>query len=126
MSCPLSPKRGGHLRLVPPGTLAPAPASADPPAQPPATASKRQLPPLKPRRRAAAVRKSLRVTLANAESMVALVDAADARRAAEARRAVKELQRRARHITMMADELEHAVECEIRYHLWFRGQPYEE
>lgn len=82
------------------------------------------VPPVRPRRPAAAVRKSLRTALAASAGLVAEVDAADARYAATARRAVQALQGHANRLSRLTAELHHAVECEVRYHLWQRGRPY--
>lgn len=86
----------------------------------------RQLPPIKPRRPAAAVRKSLRAALAASDGLVGSVAEADARIPAKARAAVQSLDMHAKRITRLVDELRHAVECEARYHLWRRGKSYVE
>ena len=87
---------------------------------------RRQLPPIKPRRPAAAVRKSLRAALALSASRLRSVDDADARNPAKARQSVREIQQHATSLSRLADELAHAIECEARYHLWRRGQSYDE
>lgn len=110
----MTPRR--HLSVVP--------ASGAPVPTPPEPFQTMQRPPIKPRRPAAAVRKSLRAALAAAASVTSTVDAADARCVPTARRAARELQAYAQRLTRLADELQHAVECEARYHLWKRGRLY--
>ena len=86
----------------------------------------RQLPPIKPRRPAAAVRKSLQVALAASTGVAGAVAEADARIPAKARKAVDRLDAHAKRVARLVDELRHAVECEARYHLWRRGKSYVE
>lgn len=86
----------------------------------------RQRPPIKPRRPAAAVRKSLRAALAVSGELVDSVAFADARVPAKARKAVHCLDAHAKRVARLVDELRHAVECEARYHLWRRGKSYVE
>jgi hypothetical protein len=106
-----------HLSLV----------QSTPPAVPQAAPERvRQRPPIKPRRPAAAVRKSLRTALATSSRIAGRVIEADARIPAKARRAVLELQGHAKRITALTDELHYAVECEVRYHLWRHGKTYAE
>ena len=80
--------------------------------------------PLRPKRRAAAVKKSLRSALAASTLLQSSVDAADARSAAKARSAVRELEEHAKRLTQLTAELRLAVEREINYHLWRRGKAY--
>lgn len=96
------------------------------PAPPPRALYERQLPPIKPRRSAAAVRKSLRVALSAASELADTVTEADARAPSKARKAVQRLEGHAKRVSRLVDELHHAVECEARYHLWLRGRSYVE
>lgn len=102
------------------------PAPPPPPAPQARALPARQLPPIKPRRAAAAVRKSLRLALTASAELADAVSEADARIPAKARQAVQRLDVHAKHITRLVDELHHAVECEARYHLWRRGNSYVE
>ena len=111
--------RRGHLYLVP--KALPAKMRAEPP-----PLCTRRLPPMKPKRPAAAVRKSLRVALAAAATLETQVRVADSRYPRDAQRAVQALQGYAYRLTTLTEELALAIKREGNYHLWRVGKPYVE
>lgn len=115
-------KSRGHLRLV---STAPAETEPKGTAEPSAP-SMRRLPPLRPARRSAAVRKALRRALADADNMLSVVDSADPRFPRKAADSAGTLSRYGARVARLADELRHALACEERLRLWRKGQPYVE
>lgn len=113
---------GGHLRLVSPAR---ADSLKDGAAQPPATPAHR-LPPLRPARPSAAVRKALRRALGDADKLLSVVALADPRFPRKAADAADTLGRYGEHVARLADELQHALACEERLRLWRKGRPYVE
>ena len=88
--------------------------------------AQRQRPPIRPRRSAYAVRKSLRLTLTGSERMLCLVAHADPRFPGKAKEAVAALARHGARVVALTEELRAALECEQRYRLWSKGRPYVE
>jgi len=115
-------KPRGHLRLVSP---APADSESEATAEPFAPV-RRQLPPLRPARPSAAVRKALRRALGDAEKMLSVVDCADPRFPHKAADAAGTLRRYGVRVGRLVDELRHALACEERLRLWRKGRAYVE
>lgn len=108
-------RRGTHLRLVPTFET-----------MPPALRPRRQLPPLKPLRPVRAVRLSLRAALDVSASLHDTVKAVNPREPAQAGRAIGELRKHSQRLARLVDELQSALDCEMRYECWKRGKPYVE
>lgn len=115
-----------HLHVVRP--LTPETAKAIDVSTAPAVAgpSMRQRPPLRPLRPSSAVRKSMRLLLAQSELMLAHTGSADARFASRSNKAADALHRYGLRVAALADELRHACECEHRHYLWRQGRRYVE
>lgn len=119
--------RPTHLRLVSagerPARQRPAPRPAIPVQTKPESP---RVGPLKPRRPAAAVRKSLRAALARCSALEAEVLACDSRRpTSRALLAIKRLQAHTTRMAALTAELDTAVRREINGQRWLRGQlPY--
>lgn len=96
------------------------------PAQVQAQVEERRKPPLRPRRPSAAVRKALRLALANSEQMLETVRLADPRFPSRAKAAVATLAAHGERITTLSAELSVALACEERHRLWKQGRPYVE
>ena len=127
-------RRPHYLRVLPDAPSRSAAAQAPtvapmPPGPPPEAPGKASaggpLPPRRPKRPAAAVRKSLRTTLAAAQVMREQVDDADPRFPQRADKAARALVAYTGKLAALADELLHALHCERQRDLWRRGKPYD-
>ena len=84
------------------------------------------LPPRKPVRTSAAVRKSLRAALAAAQVMRKHLDDADARFPKRADKAANGVATYAAKLAALSVELKHSLHCERQRDLWRKGKPYVE
>ena len=124
-------RRPHYLRVLPDAqprsvqARGPAPMPPDPPEGPDVALERLWLPPRKPVRPAAAVRKSLRSALAGAAVMLEHVDAAGSRFPQRADKAANALAVYAGKLTALTDELKRAVYCDRQRDLWRKGKPYD-
>lgn len=123
--------RRRHLHLVdactePAESVAPGSASDHLQPEVVATGAIRQLPPIRPQRPSAAVRKCLRRAISGSAAMLKEVALADARFPDRSKRATDALREHGERILALADELRQALACEHRYRRWREGKRYDE